>query len=333
MSSPELGVAAMKRREFVAGLGGAAAAWPLSVLAQQSAVPRRIGLMANLPLPPIQKFREKLKQFGYVEGKNLVIEYRYGEGDDDRFPSFAAELVAMPVDVIVVWGNPAAFAAKRATTTIPILIGSAGDVVNTGLIANIAHPEANLTGFVALNVELEEKRLELLKEVIPSLSRVAVLANSENPLSRVNLDSARRVAQRIGVTIEAVEVKRSADVESALAQISGSRPDAALLASDTLLLSNRKQIVDAMAKSHIPAIYPFHEYAAAGGLFVYGANLSILFERAADYLDRLLKGEKPGNLPVQQATTFELIINQRSATALGLTIPPSVLVQADQVIE
>jgi putative ABC transport system substrate-binding protein len=175
MPSPELGVVAMKRREFIAVLGGAAATWPLSARAQQSQAPRRIGLMANLPLPPIQKFRERLQKLGYVEGKNLIIEYRYGEGRDDRFPSFAAELVAMPVEVIVVWGNPASLAAKRATTTIPILIGAAGDVVNTGLISNIAHPESNLTGFVALNVELEEKRLELLKEVIPRLSRVAVL--------------------------------------------------------------------------------------------------------------------------------------------------------------
>lgn len=143
----------MKRREFIAVLGGAAATWPLSAWAQQSQAPRRIGLIANLPLPPIQKFRERLQRLGYVEGKNLIIEYRYGEGRDDRFPSFAAELAAMPVEVIVVWGNPAALAAKRATTTIPILIGAAGDVVNTGLISNIAHPESNLTGFIALNVE------------------------------------------------------------------------------------------------------------------------------------------------------------------------------------
>ena len=173
----------MSRRDFVTLLGGAAATWPLAAWAQQSLAPRRIGLMANQPLPPVQRFRQRLQQLGYVEGKNLIIEYRYGEGTDDRFPSFAAELVAMPVEVIVVWGNPAAFAAKRATTSIPILIGSAGDVVNTGLISNIARPESNLTGFIALNVELEEKRLELLKEVIPRLSRVAVLANTANPLN------------------------------------------------------------------------------------------------------------------------------------------------------
>src|SRR4051794_18074098 len=199
----------MRRREFLSVLGGAAAAWPRNAVGQPSVKPKRIGLMANLPLPPVQKFREKLKQLGYVEGQNLIIEFRYGEGRDDRFPAYAAELVAMPVDVLVVWGNPASFAAKRATTTIPILIGAAGDVVNTGLIANLARPEANLTGFIALNVELENKRLELLKEVIPNLSRVAVLANSANPLSRVNLDTARRAAQALAVNIEAFEVKNA----------------------------------------------------------------------------------------------------------------------------
>jgi putative tryptophan/tyrosine transport system substrate-binding protein len=325
----------MNRREFLTLLGGALAAWPLNALGQQAAAGKvpRIGFMANLPLPPVQRFRQRLLQLGYVEGKNLTIEYRFGEGRDDRFPLFAAELVAMPVEVIVVWGNPAAFAAKRATTTIPILIGAAGDVVNTGLISNLARPEANLTGFVALNVELEEKRLELLKEVIPNLSRVAVLANSANPLSRVNLDTARRAASRLGVTIEAFDVNSNKDVDKALAEIRDSHPDAALLASDTLLLSERMKITEMMATSRIPAIYPFKEYVDAGGLFTYGANLSILFERAGDYLDRLLHGEKPGNLPVQQATAFELIINLKAATALGLAIPPVVLARADEVIE
>ena len=323
----------MRRREFITLLGGAAIAWPLAAWAQQSPVPRHIGLIANLPLPPVQRFRQRLQQLGYVEGKNLIIEYRYGEGRADRFPSFAAELVAMPVEVIVVWGNPAAFAAKRATTSIPILIGSAGDVVNTGLISNIARPESNLTGFIALNVELEEKRLELLKEVIPRLSRVAVLANTANPLNLINLDTARRVAQRLGVTIEVVDVKSDKDVESALVQIKGLRPDAVLLASDNVLLGERKQIVEAMAANSIPAIYPFREYADVGGLLIYGANLSVLFERAADYLDKLLKGAKPGDLPVQQATAFELIINLKAALGLGLTVPPSVLARADEVIE
>ena len=330
--APKFG-ATMRRREFITLLGGAAAAWPFAARAQQSSAPRRIGLMANLPLPPVQRFRQRLQQLGYVEGKNLIIEYRYGEGRDDRFNSFAAELVAMPVEVLVVWGTPAAFAAKRATTSIPILIGAAGDVVNTGLISNIAHPEANLTGFIALNVELEEKRLELLKQVVPRLSRVVVLLNTENQLNRINLDTAQRAAQRLGVKIEVVEVKSSKDVSGGLAQVKELRPDAVLLASDTLLLSERKQIAEAMAANGIPAVYPFREYAGVGGLFIYGANISVLFERAAEYLDRLLKGEKPGNLPVQQATTFELIINLKAAASLGLAIPPNVLIRADEVIE
>jgi putative ABC transport system substrate-binding protein len=321
----------MRRRDFLASLASVGC-WQ-TVSAQKKVVPRRIGLMANLPLPPIQKFRERLAQLGYVEGENLIIEARFGEGRDDRFPSFAAELVAMPVEVIVVWGNPAAFAAKRATTTIPILIGAAGDVVNTGLIANIARPEANLTGFVALNVELEGKRLQLLKEVLPRLSHVAVLANSINPLSRFNLETARRSAQTLGVSIQAIEVRSSGDVADALEQLKNLHPDAALLASDTLLLSERKRIVEFFAANRIPAIYPFREYVEPGGLFIYGANLSILFERAADYLDKLLKGERPGNLPVQQATTFELIINRKAAKQLGLEIPEIVLVRADEVID
>ena len=167
----------MKRREFLGLLAGAASARPGLVFAQQSQVPKRVGFLAHQPLPPVQRFRERLRELGWVEGKNILIEYRYAEGRDDRFPAFAAELVSMPVDVLVVWGSPAAFAAKRATTTIPILIGAAGDVVNIGLISNLARPDANLTGFIALNVELESKRLELPKEAVPHLLQVTILAN------------------------------------------------------------------------------------------------------------------------------------------------------------
>lgn len=323
----------MKRRAFLTALAGGAVAWPAFGFAQQTRTPKRVGLIANSPLPPVKRFRETLRKLGWVEGENLIIEFRYGEGRDDRFPGFAEELVSLPVDVLVVWGTPAAFAAKRATTTIPILIAGAGDVVNTGLVSNLARPDANLTGFIALNVDLESKRLELLKEAVPGLLRVVVLANPANPLNRVNLDIARRSGEKLGVKIEVVEAKSAADIDGALAQIKKSRPDAVLLASDILLLSKRKEITDFMAAQRIPAIYPFREYAGVGGLFVYGANISVLFERAADYLDRLLKGEKVGNLPVQQATAFELIVNTRTASALGLTLPPSVLLRADEVIE
>jgi putative ABC transport system substrate-binding protein len=205
--------------------------------------------------------------------------------------------------------------------------------VNTGLISNLARPDSNLTGFVALNVDLESKRLELLKEAVPGVSRVVVLANPANPLNRINLDTARRSGEKLGVRIEVVEAASPADVEGALAEIKKLRPDAALLASDTMLLSKRKEIADFMAEQRIPAIYPFREYAPVGGLFTYGANISVLFERAADYLDRLLKGEKVGNLPVQQATAFELIVNTRTASAIGINIPREILLRADDVIE
>lgn len=323
----------MRRREFIKAAAGLAVARPTFAFAQQNQAPKRIGLMASLPLPPVQRFRERLQKLGWVEGKNLIIEYRYGEGRDDRFPEFAAEFVSMPVDVIVVWGNPAAFAAKRATTTIPILIGAAGDVVNTGLISNLARPDANLTGFIALNVDLESKRLELLKEAIRQLSRIVVIANPDNPLNRVNLTTARRAAEKLAIKIEVVEARSAMEIEGALQKVKELHPDAVLLASDLSLMSKRKEIADFMIEQRIPAIYPFREYANVGGLFIYGANLSVLFERAADYLDRLLKGEKVSNLPVQQATAFELIVNLRTASAIGLAVPPNILLRADEVIE
>ncbi|MGB8744907.1 MAG: ABC transporter substrate-binding protein [Pseudolabrys sp.] len=255
-----------------------------------------------------------------------------GRAETTAFP-LAAELVSMPVDVLVIWGNPAAFAAKHATTTIPILIGAAGDVVNTGLVSNLARPDPNLTGFIALNVDLEGKRVELLKEAMPRLSRIAMLTNPGNPISRLNVDIARQAAEKLGVKIEVVEAKNAAEVDGALAQITQLHPDAALIASDTQLLSKRKEIAEFMASEKIPALYPFREYANVGGLFIYGANISVLFERAAVYLDKLLKGEKIANLPVQQATAFELIVNARTASALGLNLPPNILLRADEVIE
>jgi ABC-type uncharacterized transport system substrate-binding protein len=205
--------------------------------------------------------------------------------------------------------------------------------VNTGLISNLARPDANLTGFIALNVDLESKRVELLKEAIPRVSRVVVLTNPANPLSRASLDTARQAGEKLAVKIEVVEARSATDVESALAQIKALHPDAVVIAPDTQLLSKRKEIADFMAEQRIPAIYPFREYASVGGLFIYGANLSVLFERAAEYLDKLLRGEKVSNLPVQQATAFELIVNSRTALALGLTVPPNILLRADDVIE
>jgi ABC-type uncharacterized transport system substrate-binding protein len=319
----------MRRRQFLCAIAGSAAAWPLRGFAQQVVPAKRIGLMGSLPLRPIQQFRKKLQELGYTEGQ---IESRFAEGRDDRYPAFAAELVALPVDLIVAWGTPAALAAKRATTKVPIVL-VAGDVLNTGIVSNLARPEGNITGFIAVNVELEEKRIELLKDVVPHLTRVAILGNSLNPLNQINLEIARRAAAKLSIEIETFEVQNGQEVAKKLDALTAKRPDAVLIASDTLLLSERQQIVAALAATRIPAIYPFREYAAAGGFIIYGANISILFENAAVYVDRILKGEKPGDLPIQQATAFEVIINQKTANKLGLTLPPNVLVRADEVIE
>ena len=321
----------MKRREFLSFAVGAAIGLPLAANAQSGRV-RRIGLMANLSLLPIERFRQRMEQLGYVEGKNLLVEYRFAEGRDELYAGFAEELVSMPVELIVAWGTPAAFAAKRATSKIPVVI-TVGDVINTGLVSNLARPDANITGFVALNVELEEKRLELIKEIVPRLSKVAALGNRANPLNKINSEAVRRVAERLSVSIDVVNIVRSDEVEAALGAIASVHPDAVIIASDTLLLSERARITTFMADNGIPAVYPFREYAEAGGFISYGANIATLLERAADYVHRILNGESPQNLPIQQATSFEMIINLKATAKLGLTLPPAVLARAEEVIE
>ena len=321
----------MRRRAFITLLG-VAAAWPLAAQAQQPARPRRIGLLATAPLPPIESFRKRLNDLGHVEGRNVTVEARFVAGDDARYPAMAAELAGLPVDMIVAWGTPAAFAAKRATATIPIVF-VAGDVLNTGLVSNLARPEANVTGFSALNAELEEKRVELLKEINPAWSRVAVLGNALNPLHRVNLAAARRAAQKLGMTLEVFEVRDSGEIEPALRRLAAARPDAVVIGSDTTLMTERRRIAETMRDNKLPAVYPFREYIESGALIVYAANISLLFQKAAEYADRIIKGETPAVLPVQQATTVEIIINQKEAAALGLTLPGTVLVRADDVIE
>ncbi len=326
----------MKRREFIALIGGATA-WPFSARAQpqpqRTTKLVRIGMLANSLLPPLRKMSQKLKELGYVEGETVRFEYRFAEGHDDRYSILAAELVALPVDLIVTLGTPAALAAKLATRTIPIVMGSVGEAVNTGIVASLARPGGNITGFSALNIELESKRLEVLKELIPHLARVAMIANAANPLLEVSLKGLRPAAETLGLSLELFEIRDVSEIASALSKLGQAHPQAALVAADTVLLNNRRQIVDAFAKYNLPAVYPFREYAEAGGLLVHGANLSVLFERAAAYVDRILKGAKPADLPIQQATDFELIINLKTALALGLTVPPTLLARADEVIE
>jgi putative tryptophan/tyrosine transport system substrate-binding protein len=323
----------MKRREFMKLLGGAMAGWPIAARAQQRVRNVRIGVLGTSPLPPLQRLFRKLPEYGYVEGRNLRLEMRFAEGRDDRYPALAAELVALPVDVIVTWGTPAALAAKQATTTIPIVMGSIADPVSVGVVSNLARPEGNITGFSSQNVDLEVKRLELLKELLPQLARVGILGNAANPFLDVVLKKLRPTADQMRIALELVEVYNSDQIEGALVRLDQARPDAVLVPSDNLLLTKRREIAAALARSKLPAAYAIREFATAGGLIVHGANLGVLFEHAAGYVDRILKGTRPADLPVQLATEFEMIINLKAAAALGLTIPPTLLGRADEVIE
>ena len=275
----------------------------------------------------------KLRDLGYFEGDNLIIDARFTNGRDDQYPMLAAALVSSSVDLIIVWGTPAALAAKHATSSVPVVVAAVGDVISTGIVTNLSHPGGNITGFSAVNADLEEKRLAILIECVPHLKRLGVLANSQNALNKVNLETIRRAAERSGVSVHVVEIRESSEIIAALQGMITAQPDAVLLGSDTVLLGEREKIVAFLAEARIPAIYPFRDYADAGGLMFYGADISALFEQSASYIDRILKGTHPGNLPVQQASAFNFIINTKAANALGLTIPPTLLARADEVIE
>lgn len=294
----------MKRREFITLLAGASAGWPLTLSAQQFPKMTTVGVLVSQRFPPVRRFAAKLQELGYTEGQNLRIEYRFAEGHDERYAALASELAKLPVDVIVTSGTPAALAAKRATSTIPIVMASIGEAVSTGVVPNLARPSGNITGFTGLNLELEGKRLALLKELLPNLSRVGILANRANPLFDVSLQ-----------------------------HLDQARPDGVVVAADTSLLSKRREIAASLARSRLPTIYAFKEYVEVGGLMIYGASLGAMFERAAGYVDKIVKGAKPGDLPVQQATEFELTINLKVAAGLGLKVPSSLIARADELIE
>jgi putative ABC transport system substrate-binding protein len=314
-------------------MAGGLLAAPLAAEAQRTTRVPRIGILGSHDVPFWQSFREGLRELGYVEGSTITIEYRWAGEREDRFPELASELVRLGVDAIVTWGTPAALAAKTATNTIPIVMAASGNPLGTGLIASLARPGGNITGSSSLNLELEGKGLQLLKEIVPKLSRVAVLWNPGNPVHGDLLDSTRTAAAPLAVELQLVPLQSLADLESAFAKIHTARPHALIVLSDNFFVLERKRIVDFTAKIRLPAVYSVSVFADVGGLMVYGVNYHALFRRAATYVDRILKGTKPADLPVEQATTFELIINLKTAKALGLTIPPSLLQRADQVIE
>jgi putative ABC transport system substrate-binding protein len=281
----------------------------------------------------VEAFRQGLRDLGWVEGKNIAMEVRFAEGKTDRLPALAADLVRLKVDVIVTSSTPAALAAKRATTTIPIVIGFAADPVGSGIVRSLARPGGNITGWTHQGLELREKYLELLKEAVPRATRFGVLWNPANPVHQSSMKVIEAAAQRLKVELYLMGVQDSKELEGAFSALAGKRADALIVYPDGLFLDQKALIVSLAARRRLPAMYGIREYVEAGGLMAYGTNLSQMYRLGASLVDKILKGAKPADLPVEQPTKFELVINLKTAKALGLTIPPSLLGRADQVIQ
>ncbi len=278
-------------------------------------------------------FREGLHALGYVVGRNISIEYRWADGKNERLPGFAAELVNLKLDIIVTHGVVATHAVKQATTTIPIVIAAADDVLAAGLVPSLARPGGNITGLTLITPDLTEKRLQLLKEILPGRNRVAVLWNSGNPVSETEFRKAEAAARSLGLQLLSLGVRDSHELASAFSSMKTEHAGALFVLPDAMLFSQRQKIVDLAADGRLPLVGPLRQFADAGGLMTYGPNVVDVHRRAATYVDRILKGAKPADLPIEQPTKFELVINLKTAKALGLTIPQSLLLRADQVIE
>jgi putative tryptophan/tyrosine transport system substrate-binding protein len=309
---------------------------PLAVGAQQPARGYRIGYIAISPpdaSPSFEAFRQGLRELGWLEGRNVVIEYRYSAGRSERFPALAAELVRLKVDVIVTNAAPATHAAKEATATIPIVGVALSDPVGQGLATSLVRPGGNVTGLASLFPELAAKRLELLKETLPGVSRVAVLWNAANPGNVRQIEETQLAARGLRLNLQSVQVRGPDDFQGAFAAMTRTRPEALVILADPLTFTYRTQIVDFAAKSRLPAIHPFRESVEAGGLMAYGVDIPDMFRRAATYVDKILRGATPADLPIEQPTRFAFMINLKAAKALGLAIPQSVLLRADRVVE
>jgi putative ABC transport system substrate-binding protein len=326
----------MRRREFITILGGAAVGWPLAGSAQtQPKIPRVgfvFGIAPTTNKHNIEAFRQGLRELGYVEGLTIVLEVHWAEGRSERMPELMAELVGLKVDVLVAASTPAALAAKNATQTIPIVI-IAADPIGLGLVRSLSRPGGNVTGLSYYGEAITGKRLELLKEVVPGLARVGVLRNPLVPSHPIYWKDTKVATQRLGVALEALEVRGPEDFEAAFAGAKQRNVQALLAFDDILLLTYKSRITALAASSRLPAMYGFREFPDAGGLMSYGPSTAPLFRRAASFVDKIMKGAKPADLPVEQPTTFELVVNVKVAKALGLTVPPSLLALADEVIE
>jgi putative ABC transport system substrate-binding protein len=320
------------RRELISLLGGAAAAWPHLSFAQRNGKIRRVGVLANEPWPPLFGLRDGLGELGYIEKQNLDLVYRFAEGQSGRYAALAGDLVRLPVDVIVTWGTPASLAAKEASSVVPIIMTS-GDPIAVGLVPGLAYPRGNVTGFSTQANDLEGKRLELIKELLPGSSRVVVFSNPTNPYCVVAVNSARDAAEVLHVQLDVLEIAFEGELESAFQTLSRERPDAILVVADPFLASQQIRIAEFLVQHRLPSIYTYREQVLAGGLLSYATNYYELFRRAAVLVDKIFKGSMPGDLPVEQPTKFELVINLKTAKTIGLAIPTMLLARADEVME
>ncbi len=325
----------MPRRQFLVAAGVLLAA-PLAG-AQPAGKVFRIGFLGNstaaLEANLVGPFREGLRELGYIGGQNSVIEYRWAEGKYERFPALIAELAALKVEVIVTAGTPAALAVKKSAPSIPLVMVAVGDPVATGLIATLRRPGGNVTGVSSIAPDLEGKRLELLREVLPRLTQLAVLWNPKNLFHAGSVKQTRAAAQALGVNVEFVGAQSSEELSTAFAAIGKMRAHALVVLADRVFLHDRARIMDFAVENHLPSVVTHQELVESGGLMSFGPNYPDMHRRAAMYVDKILKGARPGDLPVEQPSKFELVVNLKTAKALGLTIPPSILLRADRVIE
>jgi len=324
------------RRDFICLIGGVAVGWPLAARAQQRGKLPTIGFLGQSTRPAasewVAAFVQRLHELGWFEGRTLAIEYRWAEGLDERYAELAAEFVRLKVDVIVTSGTPAVMAAQRATSTIPIIFATAGDPVGNNLVASLARPGGNVTGLSTLGADLAGKRLELLREVVPGLGRLAIMGNAGNPFSVLEVEEVQAAARKLGLEAVTLEIRHASDIMSAFDTLKGGS-DALYVCTDALANANRIKINILAVGARLPTMHGSRDYVEAGGLMSFGPNYSDLFRRAADYVDKILHGAKPSNIPVEQPTKFDLIMNLATAKALGLTVPSPLLARADEVME
>jgi putative tryptophan/tyrosine transport system substrate-binding protein len=327
--------AKIKRREFISLLGGAAA-WPRAAHAQQAGKPPTIGFMGQSTRSAgsewVAAFVQRLRELGWNEGRTVAIEYRWAEGREERFPEIAAELVRLKVDIIVTSGTPAVMASKQATSVIPIVFATAGDPVANNLVASLARPGGNVTGLSILSADLAGKRLELLREVVPGLRRLAILGNVGNPFAVLEMGQTQAAARTLGFEVDTLEIRRSEDLAPAFGALKG-RAQALYVCVDALVNANRIRINILAVGARLPTMHGYRDNVEAGGLMSYGANIPDQWRRAAAYVDKILRGAKPGDIPVEQPTKFDLVVNLTTAQALRLDVPSTLLARADEVIE